>query len=327
MYTQTVQTGCRHIDISQKGKYQEEYDYDSLVPPVQISQSEQEILNEYHQKQKETQGMDALPLDLFNQMLNYCVIKKDFRSIFWLTAMANMGLRYSDVIRFRRADFIDENGKVRNSILIQEKKTDKQRVIFINKAIKEALLMLLWNEDIAPMDYLITSGANRKGYELETYVDENGKTKAVRKKGKYIYKLDEHGNKIPKPLSRRQSENIMKNIIIESLGLALKNDWRCKNETDVVGKICTHSIRKLYANAITNGFVNQFDSDEAYAHAAALKFLSQDYGHSSEAMTTRYSKDFDNLKRSIVTNMNLGLEAIHNAFQEEAIKYIATLNK
>lgn len=316
---------CNVYDISNRQTVCcDDIDYDSLVPE---SESVSELELEYQQQHKETQGMDVLPLDLYNAMLHHCLFRKDYRSAFWLAVMANTGLRYSDAVKFRRADFIDENGKIRDKILVQEKKTDKQRVIFVNKAIKETLLMLLWNEDIKPMDFLITSNANRKGYETETYIDKNGHKKALRKKGKIVYKLDENGNKIPKPLSRKQSENIMKKIIIESLGVHLKNDYRCKNEPDAVNKICTHSIRKLYGKAITDNFIAQFDSNSMYAHTAAMSFLCQDYGHSSEAMTTRYSKDFDNIKEGIVMNMNLGFEVIHSFFEEELINYYYYLNK
>lgn len=312
---------CNVYDITNRhAMCYDDIDYDSLVPE---SESVGEVELEYQQQHKDTQGMDVLPLDLYNDMLHHCLFKKDYRSAFWLACMANTGLRYSDVIKFRKADFIDLNGKIRERILVQEKKTDKQRIIFVNKAIKESLLMLLWNEDIKPMDFLITSNANRKGYETETYIDGDGHKKALRKNGRIIYKLDENGNKIPKPLSRKQSENIMKKIIIESLGVNLKNDCRCKNEPDAVNKICTHSIRKLYGKAITDNFIAQFDSNSMYAHTAAMRFLCQDYGHSSEAMTTRYSKDFDDIKESIVMNMNLGFEVIHSFFEEEMINYLS----
>lgn len=322
------QFGCNHFDISTRISQEKEIDFDSLVPDVEVPESDRERLAEYQSKQKETQGMDVLSLDLFNAMLHHCLFNKDFRSAFWLTVQANTGLRYSDAVKFRRADFIDEHNKIRDCILVQEKKTDKQRVIYINKAIKETLLMLIWNNDISPMDYLITSQGTRKGYETETYINSKGREVAVRdKNGNIVYKLDANGNKIPKPLTRTQSERLMKSIIIESLGVNLKNDWRSVDKADASDKINTHSIRKLYGWSITQGFISQFDSDEAYAHAAALSFLSQDYGHSSEAMTTRYSKDFDALKKEIVLNMNLGLNVIHSFFEEEMNNYLSKRQK
>lgn len=308
---------CNFIDIShQVGNTSlDDIDFNGLLP--EIKYDNYDTMMSFAAKQKESQGMDVLPLDLYNMMLDNCLSNSDYRSAFWLTAMSNFGLRYSDVVRLRRIDLVDENNRIREKILLQEKKTSKQRVVFINKAVKMALLMLLWHTDISATDYLITSNGRRKGYELETYIDANGNEKAVRVNGKYVYKTDANGNKILKPLSRSQSENIMKKIIVENLGFALKNDWRCKNEPDCIGKICTHSIRKLYGWAVTNAFVTQFDSDIAYAHAAALSFLSQDYGHSSEAMTLHYSKDFEKQKQEINMTMNLGLAVLEKYFSKE----------
>lgn len=316
MLGNVIQKNCNVYDISNRNIIiDDDMDFDSLLPRAEGgSDYELEELNEYQQKQKHTQGMDVLPLDLFNSMLYHCLFWKDYRTAFWLTAQANTGLRYSDIIKLRRADFVYTDGtseKIRTQILIQEKKTDKQRIIFINKAIKETLLMLLWNRDISPMHYLITSDSRNKGYETEKYIDSTGHEKTLRKNGRIVYKLDEHGNKIPKPLSRKASEEAMKKIISESLS---DNDG---------GKYNTHSLRKLYGKAITDSFVNSYNSEEMNARSAAMHFLSQDYGHSSEAMTTRYSKDFDAMKRDIVMNMNLGLDIIEPFFQDEMIKYLS----
>lgn len=304
---------CVTIDIS-KPKGTLDYDFNSLVPLAECDDVEE--LEFFATRQKESQGMDVLPLDLFQEILEICLKNSDYRSAFWFTAMANFGLRYSDVVKLRRIDLIDENNKIREKVLLQEKKTSKQRVVFINTAVKMALLMHLWHSDIAPTDYLITSNSRNKGYEIETEII-NGKKVKKRVNGKYVYKLDEKGNKIQKPLSRSASEKIMKDIIIENLGLSLKNDSRCKHDSDYIGKFCTHSIRKLYGWAVTEDFVNQYDSNIAIARAAALSFLSLDYGHSSEKMTLHYSKDFETQKRNIIMNMNLGLDVLNKYFSKE----------
>jgi integrase len=301
---------CHVIDV-RPSAYTTLYNFDSLIPQAECDDIE--AVAEYAAKQRQSQGMDCLPLDLYNQMLENCLENGQYRSAFWITAMANFGLRHSDVTKFRRIDLIDEHNKFRDQILLHEKKTSRQRVVFINKAVKMALLMHLWHSDITPMDFLIASQGRRKGYELEIGADG----KAKREKGKYIYKLDDHGNKIPKPLTISMSEKIMKNIIIENIGIALKNDKRTKDDPDCIGKICTHSLRKLYGWGIEQYFINQFDSDIAYAHAAALQFLSLDYGHSSVDMTLHYSKDHERQKREIVMNMNLGLPVLEKYFEKE----------
>ncbi len=301
---------CQVIEIRPSG-ISTLYDFDSLIPQTENNNIEE--VSQYAAKQKASQGMDILPIDLYNQMLENCLESGAYRTAFWITAMANFGLRHSDVIQFRRIHLIDENNKFRDQILLHEKKTSRMRVVFVNRAVKMALLMHLWHSDIEPMDFLIASQGRRKGYELEIGADG----KAKRDKGKYIYKLDEYGNKIPKPLSIDMSEKIMKNIIIDNIGLALKNDKRTKDDPDCIGKICTHSLRKLYGWGIEQYFINQFDSSIANAHAAALQFLSLDYGHSSLAMTLHYSKDHENQKREIVTKMNLGLPILEKYFAKE----------
>lgn len=300
---------CNVIEIRPSG-ISTLYDFDSLIPLVDCNDV---AVSEYSVKQKRSQGMDVLPLDLYNQMLENCLENGKYRTAFWITAMANFGLRHSDVTQFRRIHLIDEHNKFRDQILLQEQKTSRQRVVFVNKAVKMALLMHLWHSDIEPTDFLIASQGRRKGYELEIGADG----KAIRDKGKYIYKLDEHGNKIPKPLSLSMSEKLMKNIIVENLGIALKNDWRTKNDPECIGKICTHSLRKLYGWGVEQYFIHNFDSDIAYAHAAALQFLSLDYGHSSVSMTLHYSKDHEKQKREIVLNMNLGLPILEKYFAKE----------
>lgn len=308
-------TNCNVIDISPT----ERIDFNAFVPEAEPC--DYDVMMSYAEKQKESQGMDVLPIDLYYQMLENCLIRKDYRSTFFLTAMANFGLRHSDVVKLRRIDLVDEHNRIREKVLIQEKKTSKQRILFVNNAVKMALLLLLNNSNISPTDYLISSNGRRKGYETETYIDADGKEKKLRINGKYVYKKDENGNLIPKPLSRSQSENIIKDIIIENLGYALKNDKRCKDDPECIGKICTHSLRKLYGWAVTEAFINQFDSDIAYAHAAALSFLSQDYGHSSESMTLHYSKDFEALKQKINLNMNLGADVLEKYFKLEALSW------
>ena len=313
---------CKIINISDSNT-QHSIDYNALLPTANIQMEDIPQMKALAQKQKERQGMDVLPLDLYEQMLENSLRNGDFRTSFWLTAMSNFGLRYSDVVKLRRIDLVDEHNHIRDSVLLQEKKTSKQRVVFINDSVKMALLMLLWNGDFAPTDYLIVSKGRRMGYEVETYTAENGKQKAVRRNGRLVYKVDAFGRKIPKPLSRCQSEKIMKDIIVENLGYALKNDRRCIDTPDVIYKISTHSIRKLYGKAVTDAFIRNFDSDLAYAHAAALSFLSQDFGHSSEAMTLHYSKDFEELKRQINMQMNLGIEVLRPYFEAEKEKFLS----
>jgi integrase len=124
-----------NIDISRREQEVNQgiYDFDSLIPPVE---NDIEKAYEYAQTKKVTQGMDVLPLELYNSMLDSCLSRRDYRSAFFITVMANLGLRHSDIVKLRRADFFDiyEDGssKLKDSIVIWEKKTRKQRVVFVN---------------------------------------------------------------------------------------------------------------------------------------------------------------------------------------------------
>lgn len=300
------------------------FDFNALIPQTnELSEVELEAIAQFEDEQSAGQGTDAMPVELFNKLLTYFLDKKDYRSALWITLQANTGLRYVDVAEYRRIDLINEFNNFRESILETERKTGKKRVNFINDAIKMATLLYIWaNPDIKPMDYLLTAGTNarRKGYEIETYIDSNGKTKCRRENGKYVYKLDAFGNKIPKPLSRGQSCKIMRDAFIKGLGISLKNDSRTKGNEDAYLNLASHSLRKAYAAAVTEQYVAMFDKDLAYAHAAAMEQLQYDLNHSSRAMTYHYTSDYIATKRKINMAMNLGADVLRPYFEAELAK-------
>lgn len=322
MLNQLVQ-GCNIIEINRKNLEGSKIDFNSLIPQTDdLTEEEVEKVLEVSEKQRDSQGMDSIPIEVYNAMLAYCLDHRDFRTALWLVIMANTGLRYKDSVKFRRIDFIDENNRIRNSILRTEQKTGKQRVIFINDAMKMALLMHLWNGDYKPLDYLIVAEGKFKGYEMETYIDEYGRTKVVRKNGKYVYRLDENGNKIPKPLSISQSTVILKKLMVNALGINIKNERSCRNKDDALLKICTHSLRKCYSDAVIKTFSEIYDGQEAYTKAAAMEQLRYDLNHSSVAMGYHYVKDYEKTKKEINLRMNLGIEVLEKYFEAEKTKYL-----
>ena len=211
------------IVMSVHGDNKQMFDFNSLIPETsELSEDEIKAVNEFENAQSAGQGTDAMPLIIFNKLLTYFLDKKDYRSALWIVLQANTGLRYVDISHYKRIDLINEFGNFRDSILETERKTGKKRVNFINDAIKMAALLYLWqNPDIKPMDYLLVASANakRKGYEIATYTDENGKEHYLKNGNHYVYKLDANGNKIPKPLSRAQACSIMRDALINGLGL------------------------------------------------------------------------------------------------------------
>lgn len=322
MLNQLVQS-CNIIEVNRKNLEGSSIDFNALIPKTDdLTEEEYEEVMAVAEKQKHSQGMDKLPMEIYNSMLEYCLKKRDFRTVLWLVIMANTGLRYSDSVKFRRIDLIDENNRIRESILRTEQKTGKQRVIFVNDAIKMALLMHLWNGNFRPLDLLITSEGKFKGYEMETYVDEYGHTKALRKNGKYVYKLDEHGRRIPKPLSHSRSQTILKDILVNALGVNIKNVKSCKDKDDALLQICTHSLRKCYSDTMIKKFSEIYDGYDACVKAAAMQQLRYDLNHSNVAMGYHYVKDYEETKKEINKRMNLGIEVLGKYFEAEKTKYL-----
>ena len=58
---------------------------------------------------------------------NYCLFKTQL----------NTGLRISDIVKLKYDDAFDKNGNIRKHLSIVEKKTGKNRIIFINQELKQ----------------------------------------------------------------------------------------------------------------------------------------------------------------------------------------------
>lgn len=319
-------TKCNKVDITPR-IIQDVIDFNELIPKTDLTDAEIADVIAVEEKQITKQGTDKMPSEIFNGLLNYFLKNGDYRSAFWVTLQANTGLRYRDVVKFRKIDLINEHNTFRESIVVPEQKTAKKRINFVNDAIKMALLMYLWKfPDIKPLDYLINSEVNpkahNKGYEKETYIDIDGKKKCLKIDGKFVYKLDANGNKIPKPISRQQASNIMRDALIHGLKISIRNDQRTKNNDDAYLNLASHSLRKTYSAAVIDGYVQMFDKDIAYAKAAAMEQLMYDLNHSSRAMSYHYVKDYEETKRKINMRMNLGAEVLRGYFEKERQEYL-----
>lgn len=326
MLNQLAQS-CNIIELNRKNLEGSEIDFNALIPKADnLSDYELDEIELIESAQRAGQGCDRMPLDILNGLLTYFLEKRDFRSVLWVTLQANTGLRYVDISNFRKIDLINENNQFRESVLETERKTGKKRINFINDSIKMATLMYLWdNPQIQALDLLFTAGknANNKGYERETYIDDTGRERLLRVNGKYVYKLDENGNKIAKPLSRWQASSIMHDALINGLGIAIKNDKRTKSSSNAYLKLATHSLRKAYSEAVIDYYVKLFDKDIAYATAAAMEQLEYDLNHSSRAMTYHYVGNYVETKRKINMAMNLGIEVLRPYFEAEKEKQYA----
>ena len=112
-------------------------------------------------------GMNNIPADIYNKMIEYSLNNGKFRNAMFLICMANWGMRYSDVVRVRFGYLFDRNGQFKESFSLPngEKKTSKQVVYYNNEATK-AIISLYLNQHInrhkSRLDFLFVSEGGTK---------------------------------------------------------------------------------------------------------------------------------------------------------------------
>lgn len=308
---------CQVIDISDR-LGNDDIDFDDLVPDVNIQDGDYQRIKELEKRRAEKIGMDSLPEEVFNQMLETCFQQggyKGFRNALFFVTQANWGVRCSDARIIKRIDFLNEHNKFRESCLFSELKTGKPRTMYINDAIKMCVLMVTWSKDFKPLDYLLRGSNYKKVIDPRT-------GNVMRKDGHIVYELDWLGHKIPEPLSYPQIRKILSDKLVDDLGIQLKHHKNCEE-----GKFdyATHSLRKLYSNKVEQLFQEMF-GEQGKAHTAAMEFLNWDLNHSSLSTTSRYCGDFESVKKEINMNMNLGYDVIKKYYEIEKEKYLRKRN-
>ena len=127
----------------------------------------------------------------------------------------NVGLRISDILKLTFDDLTDPNFKVKEYVIIKEKKTDKTKKFYIGTIVKKLI-----------ENYIEES----KDITMDTYVFRSKK-----------------GNN--KPISRQHAWYIL-NEAAESIGLVKKD----KDGRIISGEIGTHTMRKTFGyHAFNNG--------------------------------------------------------------------------
>ena len=112
-------------------------------------------------------GMNNIPADIYNRMIEYSLNNGKFRNAMFLICMANWGMRYSDVVRVRFGYLFDKNGQFKESFSLPngEKKTSKQVVYYNNEATK-TIISLYLNQHInrhkSRLDFLFVSEGGTK---------------------------------------------------------------------------------------------------------------------------------------------------------------------
>ncbi len=115
----------------------------------------------------------------------------------------NTGLRISDIIPIKVKDIFNENWQFREHLVVNEKKTAKEKKIKLNDTLRKCLLNYAKTQHLAPKDYLFQS--QKGGYvgriqiyrvlkEAATVVGiENFGTHSLRKTwGYWTYKISKY---------------------------------------------------------------------------------------------------------------------------------------
>ena len=299
---------CNHFDISVKNN---EIDLQSLIPSsILPSGDELAEMQEYEEEMQDGSGADAIPEPIFNALIEEALTKGDTRDALLYTVAANFGIRMSDCRKFRLLQFIDTTGHFRHKLYRDEQKTTKNRVFFINRAIEKALILYLRNhpdKKLLDFPFYSESGKNR-GWLKATYIDENGKKKVLRDNGKYVYLLDENGNKIPEPLKYDAVEKRLKSRL-KAIGAPVASGKVVK---DGEFKLSTHSFRKAYGEKFSE-IATQMKSDGKISLDADVQMLiTLDYMHVNSQTTLRYVKRFEKTKEVVCSKINLGLSVLEH---------------
>ena len=285
-------------------------DFSAMIPQSILPDTEKELAEAINIEDNmvDSEGMDAMSEPIFNGVIEYLLEKGKTRDVLMYVLQANFGIRHSDLIKLRLINLIDIDGNFRDKVNWCEQKTSKTRQYIINDAVKAATIIYLrTHADKKLTDFLFTAEGRNKGYKKATYKDENGKVKALRVNGKFVYERDENGNLIPEPLRRDQAENTLKDALI-AIGVKLKNDRRCK---DGEYKLNTHSNRKLYATKFSEVAYALKKDGRFNVDSDVLALVQLDLRHSSLATTMRYNRSFDNMKKMVCQNMNIGLSVLN----------------
>lgn len=108
----------------------------------------------------------------FDMLLGHLLKNERYRDFMLVTCGLNLGLRGSDLVNRRFSDFITNDLTYREEVRITEKKTHKNRTLFINNQVKECISLYLSKTDgVNINDYMFQNLSNNKKYKPK---DKNG---------------------------------------------------------------------------------------------------------------------------------------------------------
>lgn len=135
--------------------------------------------------------------------------ESDWRDYLLFVTGINFGLRASDLLSLHIGDVVDEYGHIVDEILLTEKKTKHQRMIYVNDAVKEALALYFTgiNRAVSRSEYLFRGMSNRS-------------------------------KNMDAPLTRRNLERILKRIVNDECGIDVRASTHMLRKTFCYQALC-----------------------------------------------------------------------------------------
>lgn len=87
----------------------------------------------------------------------------DLRDLLIFTLGINAGLRISDILKLKWGDLIYENGKIRDEVLIKEKKTGKTKKFPLNNSVVESVELYTDKDKFTTKDWIFPSRKKNGG--------------------------------------------------------------------------------------------------------------------------------------------------------------------
>lgn len=131
---------------------------------ISAMKADTEYKRELSKSMKKKTGMDALPVIVYNRLLNYYLGNNKLRETMFIVCMANWGCRFGDAVRVRFCHLFDENGNFKESFMLNggEQKTGKQNIYYNNSAVRKIISMYLAENPREYYDYLFVSESRNK---------------------------------------------------------------------------------------------------------------------------------------------------------------------
>ena len=142
--------------------------------------------------------------DDIRRVCEHLLARCQYRNYLLFTCGINFGFRCGDLLQLKWGHFFHPNGTPKDSITLQEDKTNKRRTVYINKAVMSALKIVV-------SELVKQQG----GLDLDSYV----------------FRSESNRCKSNQPLDVKSVERILKDVINDELGIDIKAGTHCMRKT------------------------------------------------------------------------------------------------